>query len=272
MKIYFDGTLVNQDYYAGIKKSAKAYDGKFKLGATVCKNYNITVDNRALATTPSVITIYETINNQDTLIDTLRVISIENVDNFTSIINAEDNMTLFNFSYDPSSLMQNNTISIADVLTDICSKAGVSLGFNPAELRLDKTFTYCSSGLIARNYLQFIGEYNCSNFLISPSGQLIYSYLYIGNLFDKDNANILTAYLNGTSGNVANQNQCKTLYIPCRGNTTYTISKVQSQRFAVGTTETTPANYVPIIDFLQRNSNTSITITTSTSLTTWTVP
>lgn len=170
MQIYFDGTLVNNEYYVGIKKSAKAYDGKLKLGATICKNYTITVDKQVIMVTPSVITIYE--NN--VLKDTLKVTKIEDVDNFTSVIYAEDNMTLFNFQYNPSSLIQNNTISIADVLTDICTQAGVSLGFDPTELRLDKTFTYCASGLIARNYLQFIGEYNCVNFLINPSGELTY--------------------------------------------------------------------------------------------------
>ena len=58
----------------------------------------------------------------------------------------------------------------------------------------------------------------------------------IRNLFDKDNANILKAYLN--SGKLVADENTYLAYIPCEHNTTYTIQKIVSSRFVIyGTIE-----------------------------------
>lgn len=87
------------------------------------------------------------------------------------------------------------------------------------------------------------------------------------NLFDVDDPNILYAFFNKNEGIVdynVPQN-FRSIYIPCEANKTYTISKMVSSRFAVGTTATTPETGVSIIDFKQQNSATSITLTTSSN-------
>ena len=61
------------------------------------------------------------------------------------------------------------------------------------------------------------------------------------NLFDKDNANILTAYLDTNNSKIATTPTTKTLYIPCNANTTYTVSKISSKRFAIAFTDNIPA-------------------------------
>lgn len=69
------------------------------------------------------------------------------------------------------------------------------------------------------------------------------------NLFDKDNANIIHAYVNN-SGSIVSGSATSTLYIPCSPNTTYTVSKSNegtNQRFCVFDTATTPAVGVTVL-------------------------
>ena len=88
--------------------------------------------------------------------------------------------------------------------------------------------------------------------------------LGVENLFDKSNVNVLNAYI--TSGNaISSSNTAKTLYISCQPNTTYTISKIQSSRFAVAYSTDTPANNVTTRGVIQNNSATSMTITTDSN-------
>ena len=61
------------------------------------------------------------------------------------------------------------------------------------------------------------------------------------NEFDKDNANTLTAYLDINNYKISTNSTTKTLYIPCKANTTYTVSKISSKRFGIAFTNDTPA-------------------------------
>ncbi|MBQ2884976.1 MAG: phage tail family protein [Alphaproteobacteria bacterium] len=80
------------------------------------------------------------------------------------------------------------------------------------------------------------------------------------NLFDKDNANTENGYF--TNAVFSPQSTfIKTLYIECEPNTTYTISKVLSSRFAVGTSEVIPASGTSITNFVQTNNATKLSIT-----------
>lgn len=83
------------------------------------------------------------------------------------------------------------------------------------------------------------------------------------NLFDKNNANTLVGYV--SSAKISGSSQTKTVYIPCKPNTTYTISKILSSRFAVGTTINTPVVNETVVDYSTNNTSTSITITTSSN-------
>ena len=84
------------------------------------------------------------------------------------------------------------------------------------------------------------------------------------NLFDKDNANTLNAYFS-TQKTISSNANTKTLYITCKPNTTYTISKIASERFRVLTTEVLPAIGTTGIDYSENETGTSITITTSSN-------
>lgn len=93
------------------------------------------------------------------------------------------------------------------------------------------------------------------------------------NLFDKNNANVINAYIGGNSVITYEINN-KTLYIPCTPNTTYTIYKMVAQpqsanRFRVGTTSTIPQIGDTVSDFYNAGGDggnvTEYTITTSST-------
>lgn len=89
---------------------------------------------------------------------------------------------------------------------------------------------------------------------------------YIGkstgkNLFDKDNANIINNYALTPDGFYSETND-QTLWIPCESNTTYTISKVASERLRAATTRSIPTSYPSIYQYINASDTTNITITT----------
>lgn len=83
------------------------------------------------------------------------------------------------------------------------------------------------------------------------------------NLFDKDNANTINAIINGTTKQISSFDNCKTTYISCLKNTTYTISRKAGTRFIVGTTTGVPTNGVSCNQVVTNNTANAITITTT---------
>jgi len=66
------------------------------------------------------------------------------------------------------------------------------------------------------------------------------------NLFDKDNVNILEAYFNASTTTITSNTSNRTIYIPCKPNTTYTMRKIKSSTFFFGYTNELPANGVQV--------------------------
>ena len=81
------------------------------------------------------------------------------------------------------------------------------------------------------------------------------------NLFDKDNANIVEGYINASSGSITAYSGRGVVWIQCQPNTTYTISKISSTRFAVSTYPVKPEIGV------SSSSNNAIRNDTATNIT-----
>lgn len=83
------------------------------------------------------------------------------------------------------------------------------------------------------------------------------------NLFDKNNPNILQAYIDATTSVITSSNLNRIVWIPCEPNTTYTVQRVATPSWnrGVAWTETTPANGVQTYGYVQGNAGT-LTITT----------
>jgi hypothetical protein len=83
------------------------------------------------------------------------------------------------------------------------------------------------------------------------------------NLFDKDNANVLNGNL-ADGGTLSSTNNARTLYIPCKNNTTYTISKLQAVYFRVAQFTNVPQIGDSYISRTKDDLANSITFTTTT--------
>ena len=84
------------------------------------------------------------------------------------------------------------------------------------------------------------------------------------NLYNKDDSSeILNNIYIATNGFLRSGNGLGSIYIKCKPNTTYTISKTHSARFIIGVTSTLPSADVACSNIQRNDSATSITITTS---------
>lgn len=81
------------------------------------------------------------------------------------------------------------------------------------------------------------------------------------NLFDKDNTNILNAYIDRTTTTITSINNNRIVWIPCSPNTTYTISRMDGFQPNVAWTEITPAIGVASYGQVKAENNVA-TITT----------
>lgn len=98
----------------------------------------------------------------------------------------------------------------------------------------------------------------------SPYGQgCINEVICNKNLFDKKNANILNAIINGTTKEIGSFNTCRSIYIACDKNEDYSISRKSGTRFVVGTTTDLPVVGTICNQIVQNNTGNSITITTT---------
>ena len=116
---------------------------------------------------------------------------------------------------------------------------------------------------------------NCGGSLLKmqPKGNTEQNSYTGKNLFDKDNTNVIYAYINN-SVIVATGGDSGSFYIPCEPNTTYTVSKTEifgNDRFCIFDTYRIPTIGDTILSYVGKptggNSDTSLTITTSSTAT-----
>ena len=85
------------------------------------------------------------------------------------------------------------------------------------------------------------------------------------NLYSKDNANILNTMIDTQGLGVNAGDTYKTIYIPCKPNTTYTVSKLYDatkNRFALGFTDTEPTYSMKVEGYITNANVSDLTITT----------
>lgn len=85
------------------------------------------------------------------------------------------------------------------------------------------------------------------------------------NLFDKNTTNIINGQIRSSGAIEDHENGAKTCFISVKPNTTYTIQKVISSVFYIGTTATTPQVGMTVSQFGNYTSNKNASITTSST-------
>lgn len=91
------------------------------------------------------------------------------------------------------------------------------------------------------------------------------------NLFDKDNANIINGFINQDRNIIQLSQTTYSIYIPCKPNATYTVSKMlqptqSSNRLGVATSQTIPTvngNINTLVRYVDGTTNTTTTVTTN---------
>lgn len=109
------------------------------------------------------------------------------------------------------------------------------------------------------------GKDNLVNIGTSVDSSYRTNILHSKNLFDKDNYNIISGYFLDSTLTITSATNPRIIWVECEGNTTYTIQKVKSARFKLGTTTTTPAIGVQVNNFTENEHATQLSITTSAS-------
>lgn len=98
--------------------------------------------------------------------------------------------------------------------------------------------------------------YGCGNVNVKVSNK---------NLFDKDNANTLNTAISASGTGSDSASTYRSVYIPCRPNTTYTVSKkfdATKNRFAVAYSDTLPTYNMPLEGVINNQTKSELTITT----------
>lgn len=80
-----------------------------------------------------------------------------------------------------------------------------------------------------------------------------------------DTSLVYNGYINVSQQKIASNANARTLYLPCKPNTTYTVSKQAGQRFVVAESTEIPTNNVVVSNVVSDYTASSITITTTAS-------
>lgn len=172
MEIYFDGVLIDYKYYRSLTNEYSLYTDTFFLGSTAANSFNLVLDKGANVTTPSVVTLKE---NENTIATLLVDNCYENEDGSITY-ELIDNMINFEFNYNAKNIIDLSStgkVSLLEILSDICTKAGVELGIT--ELDQEEQVSWYDSTISARKYIRFIATLQSSFAYIDELGKLKFS-------------------------------------------------------------------------------------------------
>jgi hypothetical protein len=174
LKIYFDDVLIDNDYYTYLDNDYKFFDDNtnFRLGATACNTFKLSVDKSVVSSHPNEVKIDDGTSTFYLIVD-----SVEE-DKFTYTYTLVDKLMLFNFYYDASEIIEEKASNeedcyLSDILADICEKAGVELDPN-YEFQNDIVVTWYDNRKQAREYLSYIAELQYGYAQINEDGKLTF--------------------------------------------------------------------------------------------------
>ena len=152
MIIKFDGTAINNEKVVGLSQKADLFDGSFKLGSTLCRVVELSVEHSYAESlgVPSDVVITDDSNS------TLFTLIVDTIDKDNSdywVYTLVDKMVLFNQPYYPTT----ETRTIGNHLTSISfGLADTGVQYLPSEIR-EISFKY-KSGTIARDFISWVAE------------------------------------------------------------------------------------------------------------------
>lgn len=160
-------------------------------------------------------------------------------------------------------------------LTDYYTKEQVDQSQNTQDILIDNILNQIPTGTATGETINITDSSSLPLKDIQVAGNTYQETTTGKNLFDKDNANTINAYVNSTTNKLVSAGEgTGCFYIPCEANTTYTVSKTElfgNDRFCVFDTARVPTAGDTILSFVGKKSgvdtNTSYTITTTATAT-----
>lgn len=154
LEVYFDNQLMDEKYYSGLTNNNELFNESFKLGATACNQFKLSMGKEGVTTQPSVVQIRDDGNT----IATLSVDNIEEKD-YEYVYTLTDKMVSLNFPYDASEIFVNGTTTLYNIALDICTRVGLQLGTTNFR-GYDKNISWYDNTRTAREYIGMIAELN----------------------------------------------------------------------------------------------------------------
>ena len=154
IKVYFDNTLIDEQYYTGLSNNFELFGDNFKLGATPSNQFRLQIAKEGVITQPDIIQL----NEETEVIASLRADNIQEQD-YTFDYTLSDKMVDLEFYYDASEIFENGYTTLYNIALDICSKAGIILGTNDFR-GYDKQISWYDNTRTAREYIGMIAELN----------------------------------------------------------------------------------------------------------------
>lgn len=154
LKVYFDNTLIDEQYYTGLNNNNELFNDSFKLGSTPCNQFTLKIAKEGVTTQPTIIKLYD----ETTQFADLKIDNIEEQD-YEYVYTLTDRMIDLNFNYDASEIFENGHTTLFNIALDICTRAGLILGTSDFR-SYNKEITWYDNTRTARDYIGFIAELN----------------------------------------------------------------------------------------------------------------
>lgn len=193
LRIKIDNVIINNDYVFNLNYSHNVFSSSvFELGSTNARKLNLKLYNNGTIDKDidKVVIDYGLLVEDDYEWVPLGQYRVESIDDTVSgvlTLVLTDYMTIFDVPYDPSSIVPCTRL---ELLQDICSKFGVSLG-NTSFLNSDKQVNTYDSTLNANFYIRCIAERAGGFAQFGRDGKL-----YIKNFDEVNKVTIPYEYLN----------------------------------------------------------------------------
>lgn len=193
LRIKIDNVIINNDYVFNLNYSHDVFSSSvFELGSTNARKLNLKLYNNGTIDKDidKVVIDYGLLVEDDYEWVPLGQYRVESIDDTVSgvlTLVLTDYMTIFDVPYDPSSIVPCTRL---ELLQDICSKFGVSLG-NTSFLNSDKQVNTYDSTLNANFYIRCIAERAGGFAQFGRDGKL-----YIKNFDEVNRVTIPYEYLN----------------------------------------------------------------------------
>ena len=152
--IKYISDLIDEQYYTKLTNSFDLFNENFKLGTTPSNMYSLNLAKEGVETEPSKVLLKD---NGNTFAE-LEVDNIEEQD-YEYAYTLTDKMIDLDFYYDASEIFTNGSTTLYNIVMDICTKVGLTLGTTNFR-GYDKSINWYDNTRTARDYIGYIAELN----------------------------------------------------------------------------------------------------------------